>query len=146
MPGGLPRGRLSRDQHVRDVSLGRLRGHAADRAAPEQWNAVKQHISGGFPYSEGIFEDMTKAVLSQLYWNDRPAAETVREYVAFEYSPEVVDEMVKVIGTLEQNHHMALVARRVGGRETGSELVPLARREAAGRPRRGRGLRHRRAR
>ncbi len=75
------------------------------RRAEAQWNAVKQHCAGGFPYSEGIFEDVTKAVLSQLYWNDRPAAETVREYIAFEFSPEVVDDMVKVIGTLEQNHH-----------------------------------------
>jgi hypothetical protein len=74
--------------------------------AQSQWDAVKQHSSGGFPYSEGIYEDITKVVLSQLYWNDRPAAQTLREYVTFEYSPEAVDEILKVIATLEQNHHM----------------------------------------
>jgi hypothetical protein len=42
--------------------------------AQQQWHGVKSHSSGGFPYSEGIYEDITKAVLSQLYWNDRPAA------------------------------------------------------------------------
>jgi hypothetical protein len=74
--------------------------------AQQQWNAVKGQTAGGFPYSEGIYEDITKVVISQLYWNDRPAAQTLREYVAFEYSPEVVDEIVQVIATLEQNHHM----------------------------------------
>ena len=62
--------------------------------------------SGGFPYSEGIYEDITKAVIAQLYWNDRPAEETLREYAAFEYSPAVADDVVRVIATLEQNHHM----------------------------------------
>lgn len=72
----------------------------------KQWNIVKHKIAGGFPYSEGIYEDITKAVISQFYWDDRPAEETLREYVAFEYSPDVVDEIIKVIATLEQNHHM----------------------------------------
>jgi hypothetical protein len=73
--------------------------------AQQQWSGVKRQISGGFPYSEGIYEDITKAVLSQLYWSDRPAAETVREYIAFEFSPDVVDEIAGVVKTLEQNHH-----------------------------------------
>ena len=73
--------------------------------AQGQWNAAKGISAGGFPYSEGIFEDLTKVVYSQFYWNDRPAAETVREYLAFEFSPDVVDEVAGVVKTLEQNHH-----------------------------------------
>ncbi|MCX6924759.1 MAG: hypothetical protein NT154_16325 [Verrucomicrobia bacterium] len=69
------------------------------------WNAAKGISSGGFPYSEGIYEDLTKVAYSQFYWNDKPAAETVREYIAFEYSPDVVDEIAGVVKTLEQNHH-----------------------------------------
>ncbi len=75
------------------------------RRAEQQWNAVKQTSSGGFPYSEGVFEDLTKAAISQLYWNDRPVEDTVREYAAFEYSPEVAMDVAKVVATLEQNHH-----------------------------------------
>jgi hypothetical protein len=71
-----------------------------------QWNRVKATSSGGFPYSEGIFEDLTKVVISQFYWNDQPAAETVKEYIAFEFSPDVVGDVAGVIKTLEQNHHM----------------------------------------
>ena len=74
--------------------------------AEVQWNKVKQASCGGFPYSEGIFEDITKAVISQLYWNDRPVEETVREYAAFEFSPEVAVDVAKVVAILEQNHHL----------------------------------------
>ena len=70
-----------------------------------QWNAAKGISSGGFPYSEGLFEDLTKAVYSQFYWNDQPAAETVKEYIAFEFSPDVVADVAGVVKTLEQNHH-----------------------------------------
>jgi hypothetical protein len=74
--------------------------------AQRQWNDDKTTLSGGFPYSEGIFEDLTKVVYSQLYFSDQPAAATAREYIAFEFSPEVVDDIANVVTTLEQNHHM----------------------------------------
>ncbi len=69
-----------------------------------QWNNVKACSSGGFPYSEGLYEDIQKAIFSQFYWNDRPAEETLREYAAFEYSPAVVDDVMRVFTILEQNH------------------------------------------
>jgi hypothetical protein len=72
--------------------------------ARAQWDAVKATLAGGFPYSEGIYEDLTKVVYSQLYWNDRPVEETVKEYIAYEFSPEVVEEVAGVVKTLEANH------------------------------------------
>ncbi len=74
--------------------------------AQGQWDAQKNAVDGGFPYSEGIYEDLTKVVYSQFYWNDQPAAETVKEYIAFEFSPDVVADVASVVKTLEQNHHM----------------------------------------
>jgi hypothetical protein len=73
--------------------------------AQAQWNAQKQGLAGGYPYSEGIYEDLTKIVYSQFYWNDQPAADTVKEYIAFEFSPDVVAEVAGVVKILEQNHH-----------------------------------------
>jgi hypothetical protein len=105
MPGQLPKVGFPEISMYETFPWGGFGATPLTRRAQNQWDAVKQHSSGGFPYSEGIFEDITKVVLSQLYWNDRPAAETLREYVAFEYAPEVVDEVVKVVATLEQNHH-----------------------------------------
>lgn len=69
------------------------------------WNMVKGKVAGGTAYSEGIFEDINKAIYSQFYWNpERNAEETVREYIAYEYAPEVIDEVMSVIRILEQNH------------------------------------------
>jgi hypothetical protein len=74
--------------------------------AQAQWNAQKKGVAGGYPYSEGIYEDLTKIVYSQFYWNDQPSADTVKEYIAFEFSPDAVADVAGVIKTLEQNHHL----------------------------------------
>lgn len=72
-----------------------------------QWERMRDRLSGGFPYSEGIFDDMSKVVYAQWYWDpDLSADEILREYIAYEYSPDVVGEILKVIAILEQNHHM----------------------------------------
>ena len=69
------------------------------------WNQTQRKLSGGTPYSEGIYEDINKAICSQFYWDpDRPAIETVREYAAFEYSPDVADDVVKAVEAFEKNH------------------------------------------
>lgn len=73
------------------------------------WDQTQRNLAGGFPYSEGIYEDMNKAVCGQFYWNpDRLASDTVREYVAFEYSPDLVDELSKVVAIFESNHRRDL--------------------------------------
>jgi hypothetical protein len=69
------------------------------------WDQTQRKLSGGTPYSEGIYEDMNKAICSQLYWDPkRRAIETVREYAAFEFSPDVADEVIKVVEAFEKNH------------------------------------------
>ena len=69
------------------------------------WNQTEKKVSGGFPYSEGIYEDINKVICNQFYWSpDRPAVETIKEYIAFEYSPDVVGDVTAAIEILEQNH------------------------------------------
>jgi len=71
-----------------------------------EWNRVKDQFRGGTPYSEGIYEDLNKVSFSQFYWDpNRDVFDTVREYVAYEFSPEVVPQMMKVIKILEQDQH-----------------------------------------
>ncbi|PYU87956.1 MAG: hypothetical protein DMG08_26925, partial [Acidobacteria bacterium] len=61
---------------------------------------------GGFPYSEGIYEDLNKVILSQFYWDaKKDALSTVKEYVSFYLSPVVAEETVKLVEILERNHH-----------------------------------------
>jgi len=71
----------------------------------DMWRPRAGHLAGGFPYSEGIYEDINKALCGQFYWKpDQPADETLKEYIAFEYSPEVVDDVLAAIHILEKNH------------------------------------------
>ena len=105
MPAGLPMVGFPEISMHETFPWGGFGATPLTRRAQAQWNAVKRVSNGGFPYSEGIYEDITKAVISQLYWSDRPAEQTVREYAAFEYSPAVAGDVAKVIATLEQNHH-----------------------------------------
>jgi hypothetical protein len=69
------------------------------------WNQVKQKVSGGMPYSEGIYEDINKVICGQFYWDkDRAALDIVREYAAFEYSPDLVDDVLTAVNLLEETH------------------------------------------
>ena len=66
------------------------------------WDQVKQTVQGGFPYSEGIYEDMNKAVVAQFYWDrDRTARATLEEYIAYEFGSGVAEDVLAVIDILE---------------------------------------------
>ena len=68
------------------------------------WDMSKDNLSGGFPYSEGIYEDINKVICTQFYWQkDKKAVETIREYISFYYSPSVVDEVSRAIAILDKN-------------------------------------------
>lgn len=90
----------------------------------QRWDETQKHLSGGMPYSEGIYEDLNKVICAQFYWEpDRSAMQTVKEYAAFEFSPEVADDVASVVKIFEANHlrdkigEIAVVA---------SQLVELA--------------------
>jgi hypothetical protein len=68
-----------------------------------EWDEVSARSAGGFPYSEGIFEDINKAVCAGFYWDNRNAEQTLREYITYEYAPEVVDDVLHAIRILEAN-------------------------------------------
>ena len=67
------------------------------------WRGVSGRLVGGFPYSEGIYEDINKVLHLQLNWNSKlTTREIAREYAASEYSPAVADEVVTVMLALEE--------------------------------------------
>lgn len=74
------------------------------RHVQECWVQHRHLVTGGFPYSEGIFEDINKAVCAGFYWNPNgDALETVREYVTYEFGPSVVEPVMRAISILEDN-------------------------------------------
>jgi hypothetical protein len=96
------------------------------------WDSSKDKLSGGFPYSEGIYEDINKVIWSQFYWDSgKPAAETVKEYIAYNFSPSVVDGVSRAIDILERNlgHFMeerdGVTLVRMGGTHGANEAYDL---------------------
>ncbi|MCC6144688.1 MAG: hypothetical protein IT368_12850 [Candidatus Hydrogenedentes bacterium] len=66
------------------------------------WDQVSPVVEGGFPYSEGIYEDMNKAVVLQFYWDrDRSARSTLEEYIAYEYGDGVTEDVLALVELLE---------------------------------------------
>ena len=87
------------------VALGRLRRQSAARPAPEALEPDGREALRRLPLFRGDLRGHQQGRLRQLYWSpDRPTAETVREYVAFEYAPDAVDDLTAAIAILEQNH------------------------------------------
>ena len=105
VPGGLPA------VNFPDVSMwgqdpwGGYGANPMPERLQQRWNQTKHILSGGFPYSEGIYEDINKVICSQLYWEpDKPTMDTVGEYIAFEFSLEVVDTVKSVVSIFHENH------------------------------------------
>jgi hypothetical protein len=79
------------------------------------WDQAGAKLAGGYPYSEGIFEDMNKVIALQFCWDaSRKAVDTVREYAAFEYSPDVADDVATAVGILEANGPRLLLDQEAG--------------------------------
>lgn len=66
------------------------------------WDQVKQVVAGGFPYSEGIYEDMNKVVELQFYWDaERSARDTLREYSDYEFGAGHSEHVLSLVDRLE---------------------------------------------
>jgi hypothetical protein len=81
------------------------------------WQPAKGLLCGGFPYSEGIYEDINKAICAQLYWDpDQPTATTLRQYLAYEFGLQVVEPVYQAIAILERNLPRQLARDTQGSR------------------------------
>ncbi len=54
----------------------------------EVWGRYGDKLEGGFPYSEGLFEDLNKVIMLRFYRDNQNAYDTVREYLAYEFGLE----------------------------------------------------------
>jgi hypothetical protein len=83
------------------------------------WQASCHLMSGGFPYSEGIYEDVNKAIMLQLYWNPgRQVRDIIREYAAYEWSWEYAEALTNVAMRLGDGAQLRLIRGAHG------ELLP----------------------
>ncbi len=105
VPGGLPMLNFPEISMWGQNPWGGYGANPFPRRLQRLWDQTQRKLSGGTPYSEGIYEDLNSAVCAQFYWDPgRPAVEAVKEYIAFEYSSEVVGDVSAAIEIFEQNH------------------------------------------
>jgi len=103
-PGGLPMVNFPEISMHGNNPWGGYGANPYLRRLQRDWDLTRSRLSGGFPYSEGLYEDINKVVFAQFYWDpDKPAAETVREYAAYYFSPTVAEDVAAAIGILDRN-------------------------------------------
>lgn len=99
------------------------------------WNQAADKLAGGFPYSEGIFEDINKVLCLQFYWDrKRPARDILGEYARWEFSPAAADDVARAVRILEANHRREGIG---GSAEEAAGLMEKAERRLAPEVRRG---------
>ena len=69
------------------------------------WDSSKHLLDGGAPYSEGLYEDISKIQCAGYYWNrDASWQEILGEYVNYEYSKDVIEDTLELMLCIERNH------------------------------------------
>lgn len=105
VPGGLP---LVNFPEISMYAMGPWGGYGANPLPAHLqrlWDSSRRLLSGGFPYSEGIFEDINKVICAQFYWHEAADAQAIlREYAVAEFGPAVADDVVRAVAILEANH------------------------------------------
>jgi len=77
------------------------------------WDSSKYILDGGMPYSEGIYEDITKIQFIGYYWNrNRNWKDILAEYINYEYDAEVCSQVVEMMECIEENHTEVQAERR----------------------------------
>jgi hypothetical protein len=133
VPGNLP---LVNFPEISMFGMGPWGGYGANPAPAHfqmLWDRIKHMAAGGAPYSEGIYEDLNKAIVAGFYWDPkRKAEDTVREYVSFEFSPDAADQLVEVVRIFEENHDRGKI------RENAARALALVQRAEARLPKQAR--------
>ncbi|MCE5218357.1 discoidin domain-containing protein, partial [bacterium] len=66
---------------------------------------LRGRIQGGWPYSEGIYEDLNKWLWCRFFWSpDTPSEDVLAEYASYYLSPETASDGVRLFQLLEQTH------------------------------------------
>ena len=74
----------------------------------EIWDSSKHVLKGGQPYSEGIYEDISKIQFIGYYWDkERHWKDILAEYINYEYQADVCEDVLEIMACIERNHVIA---------------------------------------
>lgn len=131
VPGGLPLLNFPEISMYGMYPWGGAGANPLPRRFQTLWGQVKDRVAGGYPYSEGIFEDLNKALYGQFYWRgDTEVRETIREYLGYECGCGARAAMMRVLDILERNHAPNLIGpmariKAHGGRVDPDEFISV---------------------
>ena len=103
------------------------------------WRGAKRVLGGGMPYSEGIYEDISKIQCLGYYWDpEADWRDILGEYANYEFGYEAIDAALEMMALMEKNHVTTGMredpdpewSKRLGelARETDGKLTPKRRR------------------
>jgi hypothetical protein len=102
VPGGLPLVNFPEISMYGRTPWGGFGANPLPARVAALWKQTQGKLAGGAPYSEGIYGDINEVICMQLYWQkSRTADDIVKEYLAFEYSPAVTEELAQAVRLLE---------------------------------------------
>lgn len=70
-------------------------------AMQADWDQHGKLITGGMPYSEGIYLDMNQVMRQQQYWSSNPTNDTLAAYVRYEYGWGTESLVAQAVSLLE---------------------------------------------
>ncbi|MCD6415978.1 MAG: hypothetical protein J7M08_04715 [Planctomycetes bacterium] len=105
IPGGLPAVSFPEISMCGNMMpWGGYGAHPRPQHWQDYWNGCSHLIEGIFPYSEGIYEDINKAVLLQLCWEGaRDVRDIVREYVGELTGPDSAGAVAEAVFQMEES-------------------------------------------
>jgi hypothetical protein len=102
MPGGLPAVDFPEISMFNCVPWGGFGANPLPDRLQRMWDSSRQYLDGGFPYSEGIFDDINKILCLQLYWGGLRTNDILRKYSGYEFAEEVSENVSEAIRLIER--------------------------------------------
>jgi hypothetical protein len=105
VPGGLPLLNFPEISMYGMLPWGGFGANPLIQRFTNLWGEVAHLADGGFPYSEGIFEDLNKAAYAQFYWTGQnDCREAMEEYFEFQFGAVDFEACRRILDLLEANH------------------------------------------
>jgi len=71
------------------------------------WNEIGGIMHGGFPYSEGKFDDLNKVIFAGFFWDKkRTAEENFKDYCGYEFREDIFEDLWDMCVLMEKNQFL----------------------------------------
>jgi hypothetical protein len=105
VPGGLPLLGFPEISMFQCAPWGGYGANPLPGYIQKMWDEAGSQLAGGFPYSEGIFEDINKAIVAMYYWQGHgQPQDAILEYANYAFSSRFKGEIARAVHMLETSN------------------------------------------